>query len=233
MTGISPDLAKFQARSAFTGVGFTTQEAEKVVSHPVRRRILMILMLLGNAGVITAISSLVLTFVGPTEPFGRLQRVGFIVLGLGFIWVLASSRWVNRYLSRIIDWALEHWTSLDLQDYSSLLHLSSDYQVSELRVKPDGWLADQQLSDLGLLDEGVVVLGIQRRDDTYIGVPMGKTVICAGDVLILYGRAAILHDLKSRRADWVGEAAHRQAMEEQQRIVSEQNRQDLQTSRQA
>ncbi len=50
MTGLSHDLAKFQARSAFTGVGFTTSEAEKVVAHPVRRRILMLLMLLGNAG---------------------------------------------------------------------------------------------------------------------------------------------------------------------------------------
>jgi hypothetical protein len=37
MTGVSRDLAKFQARSAFTGVGFTTNEAEKVVARPVRR----------------------------------------------------------------------------------------------------------------------------------------------------------------------------------------------------
>ena len=47
MTGLSRDLAKFQARSAFTGVGFTTNEAEKVVAHPVRRRILMLLAAVG------------------------------------------------------------------------------------------------------------------------------------------------------------------------------------------
>ena len=38
-TGLSTESAKFQARSAFSGAGFTTHEAENVVGHPVRRRI--------------------------------------------------------------------------------------------------------------------------------------------------------------------------------------------------
>lgn len=62
-TGLSRDSARFQARSAFTGVGFTTTESEKVVNHPVRRRILMMLMLLGNAGIVTVVASFMLTFV--------------------------------------------------------------------------------------------------------------------------------------------------------------------------
>ena len=40
-TGLSREAARFQARSAFTGTGFTTSEAERVVDHPVRRRIIM------------------------------------------------------------------------------------------------------------------------------------------------------------------------------------------------
>lgn len=50
LTGVSRELATFQARSAYTGVGFTTEEAEAVVTHPIRRRIVLNLMLLGNAG---------------------------------------------------------------------------------------------------------------------------------------------------------------------------------------
>lgn len=61
-TGLSREAARFQARSAFTGVGFTTQESEKVVNHPVRRRVVLGLMLVGNAGIVTAVSSLILTF---------------------------------------------------------------------------------------------------------------------------------------------------------------------------
>ena len=36
LTELSSEAARFQARSAFTGVGFTTSEAEGIVSHPVR-----------------------------------------------------------------------------------------------------------------------------------------------------------------------------------------------------
>ena len=86
MTGLSRDLAKFQARSAFYRSGASPpNEAEKVVAHPVRRRILMLLLLLGNAGIVTSISSLVLTFVGTTGFIGQLMRFGSIALGLGLI----------------------------------------------------------------------------------------------------------------------------------------------------
>ena len=60
-TGLSREAAQFQARSAFTGVGFTTTEAESVVNHPVRRRVVMLLMLVGNAGIVSVIASLLLT----------------------------------------------------------------------------------------------------------------------------------------------------------------------------
>lgn len=59
MTGLSHPVAKFQARSAFTGTGFTTSEAENVVNHPVRRQIIMILMIMRSAGLVTIIISLI------------------------------------------------------------------------------------------------------------------------------------------------------------------------------
>ena len=69
MTGISKDLAQFQALSAFTGAGFTTRESEDIVNHPVRRRIVMHLMLMGHAGAVIAVASVLLSFlnVGRTE----------------------------------------------------------------------------------------------------------------------------------------------------------------------
>ena len=64
VTGLSWESARFQARSALTGSGFTTSESEAVVDHPVRRRVIMRLMLIGNAGIVTVIASLVLSFRG-------------------------------------------------------------------------------------------------------------------------------------------------------------------------
>jgi Trk-type K+ transport system membrane component len=57
LTGMSHDAAHFQARSAFYGVGFTTKESETVVNHPVRRRIVTLLMLLGNVGIATVVAA--------------------------------------------------------------------------------------------------------------------------------------------------------------------------------
>jgi hypothetical protein len=49
LTGVSSEIASFQAQSAFSGVGFTTTESETIVTHPVRRRIIKILILWGTA----------------------------------------------------------------------------------------------------------------------------------------------------------------------------------------
>lgn len=89
-TGMARGTAKFQAKSAFTGAGFTTAESEMVVSHPVRQKIVMILILLGNAGIVTAISSLILTFV---------SRGDSINLTLyPFVWENADNAYVPEYL---------------------------------------------------------------------------------------------------------------------------------------
>jgi hypothetical protein len=89
LTGMSRESARFQARSAFFGVGFTTAEAESVVAHPVRRRIVGWLILLGNAGVISILGSLVITFGGERTTLGHIAVLlgGLVVLAL-----LASSR---------------------------------------------------------------------------------------------------------------------------------------------
>ena len=63
LTGLSRDVADLQGLSAFSGVGFTTSESDHITEHPARRRILMLVIRLGNIGVVTVISSLVLTFV--------------------------------------------------------------------------------------------------------------------------------------------------------------------------
>jgi hypothetical protein len=50
LTGMSREEARFQARAAMSGVGLTTSRAEDIVSHPVRRKIVLWLMILGSAG---------------------------------------------------------------------------------------------------------------------------------------------------------------------------------------
>ncbi|HSO05618.1 MAG TPA: TrkA C-terminal domain-containing protein [Pelomicrobium sp.] len=224
-TGVSREVARFQARSAFTGSGFTTLESERLVNHPVRRRIILALMILGNAGIITAVSSLILTFVRDGGQSLTLKIV-LLVVGLAALWALASSAWVDRHLSRLIERALKRYTSLEVRDFASLLNLGGDYRLVELQVERDDWLADKSLRQAELQDEGVLVLGIQRADGTFLGAPHGPTEIAANDLLILYGRTEALERLDERRRGRSGDREHERAVREQRKVAREEERRD-------
>ncbi len=225
-TGLSRESAKFQARSAFTGVGFTTNESEKAVNHPIRRRILLLLMLLGNAGVITAVSSLIISFVNTKESGSLLWNVVLLVTGVIALWSLANSKWVDRHLSNLISKFLKRYTRLNVQDYANLLHLAGEYQITELHVDHSDWIAKKPLAELKLREEGIVVLGINRKNGDYIGVPDGETEIKPGDVLITYGRIRSVAEIDERKAGSKGNQKHQQKVEEQARKRKEEKYKD-------
>ena len=238
-TGLSKDLARFQARSAFTGCGFTTSESERVLEHPVRRRIVMILMLLGNGVVVMAISSLIPVFITlfrstSEEDFSGTvlgMRILLLVAGLLLIWALSISKWLDERTSRIIGWALQRFTRLDVRDYHALLHLSEGYSVTEVHVSAGDWVAGKNLLELRLADEGMQVLGIHRMDGEYIGSPTGGTYIRNGDTLLAYGQSDKLVELERRRAGVSGDEAHVKSVEEQRETLSHQERQDRRDAR--
>ena len=231
LTGLSRTSARFQARSAFTGTGFATSESEAIVKHPLRRRIIMWLMFLGNAGFITLISSLVLTFVSTSSAGDGVFRLIYLAIGIGILWLLATNRAFNRVLTRLVRKALRRWTDLDLKDYARLLHLKEEYQVTEIEVDDDNWLADKKLKQLRLADEGIAVLGIERRDRIYIGAPYGETCVYPGDTIVVYGRKSALVELETRPQGIEGERAHQEAVAIQRHVESKQLRRDRKTSR--
>jgi hypothetical protein len=227
-TGLSKEAARFQARSAYLGVGFTTSESETVVDHPVRRRVLLILMLLGNAGIITAISSLIITFINADRGGDSITlKIVLLVAGLVALWAGATSGWVDHRLSSIISWALHRYTKLEVRDYASLLNLSGEYRVTEHQIKPEGWMANQSLSELKLRDEGVLVLGVTRENGKYIGAPNGSTTLFPNDNVVLYGRSSALDELHQRRKGMAGDLEHEEARSEQESVVQEEKKEDL------
>jgi K+/H+ antiporter YhaU regulatory subunit KhtT len=211
-TGLSRESARFQARSALSGVGFTTSEAEAVVNHPVRRRIVLALMLVGSAGVVTVIGTLILSF-GNLDANQGLLRTAILLGALLVLWLLARSSSVDRLLSKLISHALERWTDIQVRDYAALLHLADRYSVLEVAVSEGEWLAGKCLKDLDLRSEGVLILGIVRPDGSYIAVPQFDTRIEAGDTLMAYGFEDRLRELDRRPSGEAGDRLHREAAE--------------------
>lgn len=212
LTGMSRESARFQARSALTGSGFTTSESESVVNHPVRRRIIMLLMLVGRAGIVTVMASLTVSFAGIDDRREGLTRVGVLALALVALVLVTRSRTFDRMMNRLIERALRRYTSLDTRDYAGLLHLAGDYAVVELHVAAGAWTAGRPLRELQLREEGIVVLGIERADGSYEGAPGPETVPNVGDTLVLYGRDSAVCTLNARHAGWAGDREHREAV---------------------
>ncbi len=224
-TGLSQEAAKFQARSAFTGTGFTTSETETVVDHPVRRRIIMSLMLMRSAGIITILLSLILSFMG-SENSGKLDRLAWLVGGVVVLWLLSLSGAIDRLMKRVMTWAVQRWTHLDVRDYVGLLKLSGDYVIRELHVDEDDWLAGRRVGDCRLHEEGMAIIGIYRPNGNYVGVPQNDTAIYAEDKLVLYGRAKVLRKLDRRRKGGEGDRAHAEAVGDEQRRMDRQDREE-------
>lgn len=230
LTGLSREVARFQARSAFTGVGYTTGESEKIVNHPVRRRILMLLMFWGNIGIAAVIAGTIASFaMWAPEPgqkidekiYAWISRIGVLGLGIATLWGLFTSRYIDGLISRSVEHALLKWTKLDVRDYVSLLHLQHGYVVVELQVKQDDWIDGKDLAEANLSSEGVLVLGLTRSSGNYIGSPNGKTKVQHDDVLTIYGTRDRLDDLDIRKRGYQGDRAHRNAIAAQQQADKE------------
>lgn len=213
LTGLSRETARFQSHSAFTGVGFTTNEAELVVNHPIRRHIVMALMMLGKVGVASVMATLMVTLMQTEATPGEEWRApGLILLGgVLALWAMVTSPWVERQLNRPIAYALKRFTTLSVRDYVALLKLEGDFTVSELLVEQNDWLANQTLVELALAREGLLVLGIRRPDGSYLGAPSGQTRILTGDTVVLYGSSDRIDELDHRTRGRDGEQAHREA----------------------
>ena len=225
-TGISREIAKFQSRSALTGTGFTTEEAEKIVNHPVRRRIIMTLMIVRNAGLITAISSFILSFADAQSTLEAVKRAGIIGSGIGFLWLFSQSHVVERWMSRLIRKALRRWTNLDARDYARLLDIGGDYGVKEMSVSEGDWICGKDLRETELQSEGILVLGIQRNTGDYLGAPTPDTEFEDGDVVVLYGPSNAIQGLDERLKGSKGDQEHREAVSEQKERERKEQKED-------
>ena len=211
-TGLSREAARFQARSAFSGVGFTTTESELIMNHPVRRKIVMLLMLLGNIGIATVVATVMVSLLSTASSGNWLRNFLLFIGCLSFAWFLAASHFVERNLNRIITWGLKKWTRLEIQDYVAVLHLQNEFAVWEITVETNDWLAGKSLIEAGLSREGVLILGIQRKGGFYIGAPQGIRKIHDGDLLVMYGPMERLEELDRRQAGEKGDKAHEDAI---------------------
>jgi K+/H+ antiporter YhaU regulatory subunit KhtT len=183
-------------------------------------------MLLGNVGIVTSLSSLMLTFIEFGQGASTWLKLGVLALGIGLLWLAASSRFIDKWLSRLISKALNRYTDIKARDYTSLLRLTGDYTITEMQVSEEDWMADTKVRELNLTEEGILILGVTRPEGNYIGAPQADTGLKSGDNLLLYGRSEALKNLDKRRKGAGGDVEHDMAVEKQKKVVEKEQRQE-------
>jgi len=193
-TGVPPESAAFQARSAFSGAGFTTNEAENVVNHRVRRRIIGTTMFVGSLGTPTLVLTVLVGFIAP-GPGSTTERALVTISGVLLILIAVLNRPVQRRLERVghryVHRRLIPALSSNRLD---LLTLSGEYAVQAVKLEATPEESVRSLRGLAAAFPDVTILGV-RRGKTYFGAPPVDIRLLAGDELVIYAHRE--HDLMS------------------------------------
>lgn len=189
-TGLDYSRASFQALSAFSRAGFTTKEAELVLNHPRRRRIISWLIVLGNAGfvaiVVTGTSALTAS-QGYQEPLVVLALLGALYL----MYKVVTRRGLLSGWERALEKRFVGTKSTTEGTPDDLLHLTEGYGLAELDVTRTCRVAGKTLREANTADNEFWVLGIQRGHD-WLSLPHSTEVIQPGDRLVMYGELKTL-----------------------------------------
>jgi len=189
ITGLEDSSARFQALSAFSGTGFTTRETEAVVNYPIRRRIVSLLMVIGNLGLVTVFATLVVSLVQTQgEAHAVMMQLAWLLLGLALLWFLMLNATADRIMCRLIGKVLESTTVLGKRSFQRLVQIGDGYSVCEHSVIPDVSNGDGKLVESDLAALGLTVLAVRSKSgEVSVGYPSGGA-ISAGDTVVLFGR---------------------------------------------
>ena len=184
LTGIDPEVARFQALSAFSGTGFTTREAERVVGHRTRRRIVTILIILGNAGMVTVIATLVASFTQVSGYAWFFIRLAIIVGGIfGLYQLIIRSNVGQRFLDRL-QRPLVNRILRGTPAVEEIFRAEKDWVISLVMIKESSKSIGLSVADI-TAEEDIEVLAIDRAG-TYLTKPNWDEKIAEGDRLLVY-----------------------------------------------
>jgi hypothetical protein len=203
LTGLEWSLAKFQALSCFSGTGFTTKESELITGDPRRRRIASILIVLGNAGLVTMIATVAHALDPDEILFSQLSEsflpfpipsavvpwinLALIILGFLVIYRISTNRRIAGKITRYLRNRIRKKELLKPVSFEELLFLTGGYGISRIEVCENSPLIDKTLIESDLRKNDITLLAIVRGSET-IPNPTALTTIHKGDELIAFGK---------------------------------------------
>ena len=185
LTGIEPEVARFQALSAFSGTGFTTTEAERVIRHRTRRRIVTALIIMGNAGLVAIIGTLVASFTQVSGYGWFFIRLAIIIVGIFILYSLIIRSRVGNQIMDLFRKPLMTRIMREAPVIDEIYLAKRDWSVSLVMVKEFSENIGLSLAKV-TTKENMIILAIDRGSTT-ITMPNSTDKIMKGDRLLVYG----------------------------------------------
>ncbi|MFC1703797.1 cation:proton antiporter regulatory subunit [Candidatus Omnitrophota bacterium] len=202
LTGLEWSLAKFQALSCFSGTGFTTREAEMITSHPQRRRIASVLMVLGNAGLVTLIA----TFANSLRPDDFIARFSprflhsvvptrlvpfvnllLITIAIYLFYRIFTSARIGNKITDFLRSSIVKRELVKRVTFEELIVSTGGYGVSQIEVCAESPVLNKSLRESNLRPNDITILAIER-EQVMMPNPSANTQILLGDKLICFGK---------------------------------------------
>ncbi|WP_242142571.1 MULTISPECIES: TrkA C-terminal domain-containing protein [unclassified Bacillus cereus group] len=189
LTGVKKTISRFQVLSMMTGTGFTTEESELILGHPVRRKLSMFLIVFGIfsfAVIITSLSTILTKYVVTVQTF---YIAGIILI----LYVLLQIPVIQRHLKK----KLQHETkqSIEIKDlpiHQVFLREPTDH-LMKWEIDEHSIYRNQTITSIFHPQEDIHVLFV-KRGDRNIRSCLGELILQEGDELLLYGEKHILEE---------------------------------------
>jgi len=185
MTGLGEQRAIFQALSAFTNTGFTTSEAELITHNPHRRKIAMVLMILGYSSFAMGIAGLFGSFVQTRIIHLPFYLIALVILILLFYWMATRKKWIKG-LDRIIESWLIRREKLQKDELEDLWPFDEEFGIMAVKIHGASSLIGKTPAELKLADRNIDLLTI-RRKAAFIHFPPETETFQEGDAVIICG----------------------------------------------
>ncbi|WP_350342740.1 TrkA C-terminal domain-containing protein [Proteinivorax tanatarense] len=189
LTGVEPSNARFQALSALTGTGFTTKDADIITKSKTRKKIAMILMVIGHIG----LTVIVVFAVNLPQLISSWQLIIGTILCI-VTYLFARNRVFVDKLDNQIESQLVKKLHFKKEPIEEVLLINDEYKVAEVRLETECSLINKSLASLHLTSKGILVLAV-KGEDRVILTPKGKDIIRKGDTLTVYGKIKNIEEI--------------------------------------
>lgn len=208
LTGLPEEQAEFQALSAFSGVGFTTKEAEFALGHPQRRKIIAALINFGSAGVITTLVTLGGTLLSSKSIFETFARdpkhswmpINFptLVLIVAILFFYAATKALRhppiaRLVKELVASLLLKTKIVKPLSFQEVLINGNGFGIFQIEISDANPLAQKTVGEADLAEHEIKLLYVNRMSESINSPPPGLRLL-AGDIVTVYGPITAVHD---------------------------------------